>query len=155
MRERTYTRELFLPYPIEQVFAPFADAANLQVITPPWLHFRIISELPIEMREGAVIEYWLRLHGAPIRWRTVIAHWDPPYRFIDLQSSGPFALWHHTHTFETVEGGTIMRDRVIYRVGFGPIGGIANALLVQRDVRRIFDFREQATIALVEGIDAP
>ncbi len=100
------------------------------------------------MREGAVIEYWLRLHGAPIRWRTVIAHWDPPHRFIDLQSSGPFALWHHTHSFEAVEGGTIMRDRV----GFGPFGAIANALLVRRDVRRIFDFRARATVALVTGV---
>ena len=151
MRERTYTRELFLPYPIERVFAPFADAANLQRITPPWLHFRIITKPPIEMRQGAVIEYWLRLHGMPIRWRTVIAHWDPPHRFIDIQAGGPFALWHHTHSFESVEGGTMMRDRVIYRVGFGPIGTIANALLVRRDVRRIFNYRQEATEALVSG----
>lgn len=148
-RPRVLEREQFFPLPPERVFAPFADAANLQAITPPWLHFQIISELPIEMGEGAVIEYRLRLHGLPVRWRTVIETWDPPYRFTDVQERGPFALWHHTHTFEPVAGGTLARDRVRYRVGFGPFGEIAHALLVGRDLARIFDFRRTAVLNLV------
>lgn len=149
MSERVLEREQFFPLPIDQVFAPFADAGNLQAITPPWLHFRIISTLPIEMRERAVIEYRLRFHGVPVRWRTVIESWDPPHRFTDLQVRGPFALWHHTHTFERVEGGTLARDRVRYRVGFGPLGELANLLFVGRDLERIFDFRRTAVLDLV------
>ncbi len=151
MGERIFEREQFFPYPIERVFAPFADAGNLQEITPPWLHFRIISQLPIEMREGAVIEYWLRLHGLPVRWRTVIESWDPPYRFTDVQERGPYALWHHTHTFQSAFGGTVVRDRVRYRIGFGTFGEIADRILVRRDVTRIFDYRRDAILDLVTG----
>lgn len=151
-KERVLEREQIFPLPVEQVFAPFADAGNLQAITPPWLHFRIISE-PDAMRPGAIIEYRLRLHGLPVRWQTVIETWDPPYRFTDVQARGPFALWHHTHVFEPVAGGastsTLARDRVRYRVGFGPFGEIAHALFVGRDVERIFDFRRSAILALV------
>lgn len=153
MSERVLEREQFFPLPVDEVFAPFADAANLQAITPPWLHFRIISTLPIEMKVGAIIEYRLRFHGVPVRWRTVIESWDPPHRFTDVQQRGPFALWHHTHTFEPVEGGTLARDRVRYRVGFGPFGDMANALFVGRDLAHIFDFRRTAVLALVS--DAP
>ncbi len=149
MSERVLEREQFFPEPVEQVFAPFADAGNLQAITPPWLHFRIISKLPIEMKAGAIIEYRLRFHGVPVRWRTVIETWDPPHRFTDVQRRGPFALWHHTHTFQPVEGGTLARDRVRYRVGFGPFGEVAHALFVGRDLARIFDFRRTAVQELV------
>ncbi len=153
MNERVLEREQFFPVPIDQVFAPFADAGNLQAITPPWLHFRIISELPIEMKVGAIIEYRLQFHGVPVRWRTVIESWDPPYRFTDVQVRGPFALWHHTHTFERVEGGTLARDRVRYRVPFGPFGEAANALFVGRDLTRIFDFRRTTVLDLVTNQD--
>ncbi len=149
MTERVLERKQFFAEPVEKVFEPFADAANLEAITPPWLHFRIISELPIEMREGAVIEYRLRLHAMPVRWRTVIESWEPPHRFTDVQERGPFALWHHTHTFEAVEGGTLARDRVRYRVGFGPFGEIAHTLFVRSDLERIFDHRQQAVSDLI------
>ena len=149
MSERVLERGQFFPESVERVFAPFADAGNLQAITPPWLHFRIISELPIEMKAGAIIEYRLRFHGVPVRWRTVIESWDPPHRFTDVQQRGPFALWHHTHTFEPVEGGTLARDRVRYRVGFGPFDDGAHALFIGRDLARIFDFRRTAVLDLV------
>lgn len=149
--DRTLVREQFFAHPIEAVFEPFSHAENLQAITPPWLHFRIISQLPIEMREGALIEYRLRFHGVPVRWRTEIVVWDPPHRFVDLALRSPFALWHHTHTFETVEGGTLARDTVRYRVGFGPAGELAHALLIGRDLERIFDFRRNAVENLISG----
>jgi len=147
--ERLLEREQFFPKGVEEVFEPFSRAENLQALTPPWLHFRIVTELPIEMREGALIEYRLRFHGVPVRWRTEIEVWEPPYRFVDLALKSPFALWHHTHTFEAAEGGTIAHDRVRYRVGFGPLGEAAHAVLVSRDLERIFDFRREAIEDLI------
>ncbi len=147
--ERLLEREQFFPHPVEQVFEPFSRAENLQALTPPWLHFRIVSDLPIAMREGAMIEYRLRFHGVPVRWRTEIEVWEPPHRFVDLALKSPFALWHHSHTFEAVEGGTIARDRVRYRVGFGPLGEVAHGALVGRDLERIFDYRREAIGKLI------
>jgi ligand-binding SRPBCC domain-containing protein len=149
MREQVLEREQFIPLPIEEAYAPFGAVSNLQAITPGWLHFRILSDPNAELEEGSVIEYRLRLHGFPIRWRTVIESWDPPHRFTDIQVKGPFALWHHTHTFEAVEGGTMVRDRVRYRIGFGPIGDLAHRLLVKRDLERIFDYRREAVPKLL------
>jgi ligand-binding SRPBCC domain-containing protein len=149
LSERLLEREQFLPYPADAVFEPFSRAENLQAITPPWLHFGITSELPGEMREGTLIEYRLRFHGVPVRWRTEIEVWEPPHRFVDLALKSPFALWHHTHEFERVEGGTVARDRVRYRVGFGPLGEVAHALLVGRDLERIFDYRREAIERLI------
>lgn len=150
MSERLLVREQFVPRPIEDVFEPFSRAENLQALTPPWLHFRIVTDLPIEMREGALIEYRLRFHGVPVRWRTEIEVWEPPHRFVDLALKSPFSLWHHTHTFEPVEGGTLARDRVRYRVGFGPFGEAAHAMLVGRDLERIFEFRREAIGDLIK-----
>ena len=94
------------------------------------------------MRAGTFLSYRLRLHGVPIRWDTRIAEWDPPHRFVDVQLRGPYRLWHHTHTFAPDgDGGTVMRDVVRYAIGFGPFGALAHALVVQRDLARIFDFR--------------
>lgn len=143
-------REQFIPASIEEVFAPFADAANLQAITPPWLHFRIVSSLPEKVQTGARIAYWLRLHGMPIRWTTRIVAWNPPYQFVDVQTGGPFALWCHRHTFESVPGGTIARDRVEYRIGFGMAGRLMHRLLVRRDLDRIFAYRQEAILDLIE-----
>jgi ligand-binding SRPBCC domain-containing protein len=155
MRTAVLERTQLIPAPIEAVFAPFAEAANLQAITPPWLHFRISSALPIEMKTGARIVYWLRLHGIPVRWRTRIVAWDPPHRFVDVQTSGPFTLWCHTHTFEEVAGGTLARDRVEYRIGFGVFGRLAHRLLVRHDLDRIFAYRQEAILDLIESPTSP
>lgn len=130
-----------LPLPPEAVFPFFADAYNLQALTPPWLDFQILTPRPIPMRVGALIDYRLRVHGVPLRWRTRIAGWDPPRRFADEQLRGPYRLWHHEHLFEAVEGGTLMHDRVRYAV-WG--GALINRLFVRRDIERIFAFRKQA-----------
>jgi hypothetical protein len=124
------------------VFPFFGDARNLEAITPPLLRFRVLTPDPIEMRVGTLIQYRLRLHGLPISWLTSIQAWDPPHRFVDVQVRGPYALWHHTHTFAPDgDGGTVMRDVVRYAIGFGPLGDLANRLFVARDVAAIFDFR--------------
>jgi ligand-binding SRPBCC domain-containing protein len=127
----------------EQVFPFFADARNLEAITPPLLRFRVVTPDPIEMRVGTLIQYRLRLHGLPLSWLTSIQAWEPPHRFVDVQIRGPYALWHHTHTFTPTAEGTVIRDTVRYAIGFGPLGELADRLLVQRDLRAIFDFRAQ------------
>lgn len=132
-----------VPVPRERLFPFFADARNLERLTPPALHFEILTAGPIDMRAGAIIEYRLRLSGVPFRWRTVIELWEPPFRFVDLQEKGPYALWRHTHTFEETAGGTLMRDRVEYRLPFGPLGALAHKLFVARRLDQIFTFRAQ------------
>jgi hypothetical protein len=131
--------------PLEEVFPFYADAGNLERITPPWLKFEVASPRPFKMGEGTLIEYRLRLHGIPVRWRTRIEAWEPPHRFVDAQLSGPYALWHHTHTFRADgERATILGDRVRYAIPFGPFGELARALLVDRDLEQIFDYRQEA-----------
>jgi ligand-binding SRPBCC domain-containing protein len=141
MTVHTLTRRAQLPHSIERVFHFFSRAENLEAITPPWLRFRIVTPAPIEMREGALIEYSLRLHGLPIRWLTRIEEWRPPHRFVDVQLRGPYRLWEHTHTFTTRDSGTEMADTVRYALPVGPLGEIARRLVVARDLRSIFDYR--------------
>ena len=126
-----------------EVFAFFADAANLELQTPDFLHFQIETRLPIEMRAGAQIDYTLSLVGVPVRWRTRIGAWEPPLHFSDDQERGPYALWHHLHEFEALGGQTRMRDRVDYRLPFGPLGTLAHALWVRQTLERIFDHRRK------------
>lgn len=150
MRIRTLHREQRLDGTPEEVFPFFAEARNLEAITPPLLGFDVITPGPIEMHVGTLIEYRLKVHRVPISWLTSIQAWEPPHRFVDMQVRGPYALWHHTHTFEaTGDGATLMRDVVRYSVGFGPLGELADRLFVARDVAAIFDFRAQATPALL------
>ena len=138
--------EQLVPRDLETTFAFFADAGNLQRITPPWLDFTVTSELPIIMRPGAIIEYKLKVHGIPIRWRSVVSHWDPPREFVDEQVHGPYTMWHHRHRFTETPEGTLVEDEVRYRV---PGGALAN-LFVQRDLSRIFSFRQQALLHALE-----
>ena len=139
---------LWLPAAPERVFPYFADAVNLERLTPPWLHFRIANTEPIVMRVGTFIDYRLRLHGIPLRWRTCITEWDPPRAFVDEQIRGPYRLWRHRHTFTAENGGTRCDDHVDYDMAFGVV---ADRLLVRRDLARIFDFRRQ--VLLWEFVD--
>jgi len=142
----TLRREQRLPGTPDEVFPFFADAGNLEAITPPWLAFSIaMPHGSPAMRVGTVIEYRLKLHGLVISWLTQIQDWQPGVRFVDAQLRGPYALWHHTHDFEPAPaGGTIMRDTVRYAIPYGPLGAAAHALFVRRDLERIFDFRTAA-----------
>jgi ligand-binding SRPBCC domain-containing protein len=148
MRQTFYSIDRAQVVPVDRLtaFGFFADAANLEAITPPWLEFAMLTPLPIRMEPGALIDYRLRLHGVPIRWRTRIDVWEPGVRFVDRQVRGPFALWEHTHTFHDHESGTLIRDRVDYRLPLGALGRIARRLLVARDLERIFDYRRDAIL---------
>ncbi len=144
LRTHVLHREQRLPGTPEEVFGFFADAKNLEAITPPLLRFTVLTPGPIEMRVGALIQYRLRVHGLPVSWLTSIQAWEPPHRFVDVQLKGAYALWHHTHTFEA-DGPehTRMTDVVRYAIGFGTFGELAHRLFVQRDVERIFEHRAQ------------
>lgn len=141
MKIHRLEREQWIPAPLERVAAFFADAGNLDALTPAWLRFRILTPLPIEMRADARIEYQLRLGGVPVRWRTRIATWDPPHGFVDVQEQGPYALWEHTHRFLAIGDGVLMRDVVRYALPLGPLGALAHVGGVKAMLAAIFDHR--------------
>jgi len=145
MRTVTFESTQELPAPLEAVFRFFADATNLETITPPWLRFRVTTPQPIEMGEGTLIDYRLRIRGVPVRWQSEITDWDPPHRFVDRQLRGPYRRWVHTHVFEPTADGTLVRDAVEYAV---PGGGLVNRLLVRPDVERIFAYRRETLAGL-------
>jgi ligand-binding SRPBCC domain-containing protein len=139
----------FLPYPREQIFEFFSDAHQLQTLTPPWLHFVVLTPAPILMRAGTSIDYRLRIRGLPIRWQSCISEWQPPYSFVDTQTRGPYREWVHTHAFESADGGTLCLDTVDYSV-YG--GAIVHKLFVRRDLRTIFAFRHDKLRELFPAI---
>jgi ligand-binding SRPBCC domain-containing protein len=146
-------RTQVVPVPIDEAFAFFADAGNLERITPPWLRFRIV-EAPAELHAGASLRYRLTLFGIPIRWRTEIVEWSPPRGFVDVQRRGPFLVWEHTHRLTAVAGGTEIYDHVRYRLFFGPLGGLVRRLLVRGWVESIFDYRAEQVPGLLRQAPA-
>lgn len=137
------TGEQWLPVPPDELWPFFSSADNLEKITPPWMQFHVVTPRPIDMHAGTLIDYRLKVHGMPIRWRTRIEAWEPTHRFVDVQLRGPYKQWHHTHTFTPRDGGTLCEDRVHYRLYGGPLAPLVNRLMVERDVRTIFHYREQ------------
>jgi ligand-binding SRPBCC domain-containing protein len=148
--EHVHRTETVLPLPLEEVFAFFSEAGNLERITPPELSFRIVSPTPVALRQGARIDYRLSLFGVPFLWRTEITAWNPPHAFEDTQLSGPYAQWIHRHSFRAVEGGTEMRDEVRWRLPVPLLGQVAYPL-VRLQVGRIFRYRERKIRELLVG----
>ena len=147
-REFVLEREQQVPGTIEEVFAFFSDPANLERITPPWLSFRITGCSTPSIRAGTTLDYRLRLRGLPLRWRSLIRTWKPPFEFVDEQIIGPYRKWHHRHSFVERDGGVLVRDRVTYSV----LGGAAvERLFVRRDLQRIFDYRHERLASLLQA----
>jgi ligand-binding SRPBCC domain-containing protein len=129
----------FLPCPRAQLFEYFCDAFELENLTPTWMHFSVVTPSPIHIAPGTLIDYRLRVHGVPLRWQSRISEWEPPLRFVDEQTRGPYRRWRHQHDFEVVDGGTLCRDSVDYAV-YG--GSLINAIFVRPDLFKIFAFRQ-------------
>jgi ligand-binding SRPBCC domain-containing protein len=138
--------QTWVSLPRDKVFPFFADAANLQQLTPPWLRFLIKTPQPIEMRVGALIEYRISLHGIPMSWLTEISAFQPPEMFVDRQRRGPYRTWIHTHQFRPERGGTLLVDHV----EFDMPGAAIVAPLIRRDLRKIFTYRHEALLAYFE-----
>lgn len=140
MKTYQFNSKLWLPRKRKEIFSFFTDACNLEEITPSWLQFRVVSPTPIRMQVGTEIDYRLRIRGIPIRWRSRITVWDPPYRFVDEQVLGPYRMWVHEHLFTEIGGHTRCEDHVEYAV-FG--GSLVNYFFVKRDIRSIFAYRSE------------
>ncbi|MGQ0540636.1 MAG: SRPBCC family protein [Blastocatellia bacterium] len=150
MAEHILTRGLTLDLPREQVFDFFADAGNLERITPPELNFHIITPQPIDIKQGALIDYKLKLRGFPVTWRTEISVWNPPHSFVDRQLRGPYSQWIHRHTFTEIDANkTHIEDEVKYRLPLEPFGDIAY-FLIRRELDYIFDYRQKAVAEILK-----
>jgi ligand-binding SRPBCC domain-containing protein len=148
-------RRQWLPLSLERTFGFFADPGNLARITPPWLGFRIVTPPPVTMAQGRRLDYRVRVLGIPMRWCSLISVYDPPHVFRDVQLSGPYRRWVHTHRFREVDGGTLVLDRVVYELPLGPVGALVHAALVRRRLGQIFDYRQERIAALLLGAGAP
>jgi ligand-binding SRPBCC domain-containing protein len=129
-----------VPCKLDEVFAFFADATNLERLTPPWIRFQVLTPQPIAMRAGLLIDYRLRIRGMPLRWQSEITAWEPQTYFVDEQRRGPYTFWRHEHRFEACVEGTRVIDDVAYGV---PGGRLIHALIVRRDVQAIFRYRQK------------
>lgn len=133
----------FIPHKVDEVFRFFSEAKNLETITPPWLNFKVVNKTTENLQEDTKINYKLKVHGIPLKWQSVISEWHPNQKFVDWQSKGPYKKWHHTHEFFPVKNGTVMTDRVLYKVPMGELGKIASFNLVKKDIEKIFSYRTQ------------
>jgi ligand-binding SRPBCC domain-containing protein len=150
--EHTLHRVQRVPTGLNQTFEFFSRPENLARITPSWLDFRLVSD-DVEMRHGLRLEYRIRPLGFPQTWLSEITAYDPPHRFVDEQVRGPYERWHHEHRFRAVDGGTEVTDTVTYALPYGPIGRLAHALLVRRQLESIFDFRTRTLAGLLGSVD--
>ncbi len=143
MKLYTLKKEQIVLKDISTVFDFFSKPENLSVITPPAMKFKILTPSPIDMKEGALIDYTVSIMLIPIRWRTLITKFSPPNLFIDQQLKGPYSIWHHTHIFEKIsDNETLIKDKVVYGVPFGIIGRLAHYLYIKRDLKKIFTYRK-------------
>lgn len=150
MKTYTLRRRQTLARPVDDVFKFFEKPENLEEITPGSVHFRILTPRPIKMKVGTILDYTIRLLGIPVRWTTLISDYEPPHRFADVALRGPYAFWHHTHTFEKHGNGTIMTDEIHYALPFGSLGRLVRFMWVKRQLDQIFDYRARIIQELLE-----
>jgi ligand-binding SRPBCC domain-containing protein len=143
--------EQWVPRPVAEVFTFFGEPQNLARLTPGWLGFEILTPPPVPMRQGALIDYLIRLGPLPTRWRTLITTFAPPHKFVDEQLSGPYSFWHHTHEFIDQDGGTLIRDRVLYLLPLGLLGRVVERLVIRRQLRAIFSYRQRVIAEIFPG----
>lgn len=148
MADHVLEARVWLGRPRPDVFAFFANPAHLAELTPPSFGFRLLTPAPV-MTAGAVLDYQIRWLGLPLRWRAFVREYDPPYRFLDVQLRGPYARWEHRHRFLEEEGGTIVEDRVVYRLPLGPAGVALHAVVVGRQLRAAWDYRTRRLAELL------
>jgi ligand-binding SRPBCC domain-containing protein len=153
MKTYFFKQETHIPHPLETVFHFFSNAENLNRLTPPHLDFEILTPLPIQMAEGTLIDYQLKIYKIPIKWKTKIIAWEPPYRFIDAQLKGPYRKWIHEHKFEATDDRTKMTDTVEYAIPGGIFSPAINNLFVRRDIQKIFNFRESQLLTIFRSND--
>ncbi len=146
--KNTFHSDLFVPLPRSQVFNFFSLAENLEILTPPWLNFHILKKSTEKVQTGTLIDYKLKIHGVPVKWKTLISDWNPDYSFVDNQLKGPYKKWHHLHTFTDVHGGTLISDHVTFE-NPGWIFGKLIDPLIKKDVTQIFNFRKNKIKELV------
>lgn len=138
-----FEKTITIDRPLQEVFEFFSKAENLERITPGWLQFKILTPTPVEIYQGRLIDYRLRLYGLPFRWKTEITVWEPPLRFVDSQLKGPYVSWVHEHRFKEKADQTIMTDRVEYAVPGGPLAPLINKLFIAGNVQKIFEYRKK------------
>lgn len=142
MTNHVFSTKQFVPAERVQIFSFFSKAENLEILTPPWLNFQIQKKSTPEIQKGSLIDYQLKIHGVPVRWRTVIREWNPDESFVDFQLKGPYRKWHHLHTFDDVQGGTLISDEVNFVIP-GWIFGNLFLPLIKKDVNEIFKYRQK------------
>ncbi len=153
MQTHILERSQIINRSLEETFAFFSDAHNLEKLTPAFLQFKILTPKPVSMHPGALIDYSLSLFGIPFKWQTLVEEWEPGVRFVDSQVKGPYALWHHTHTFKALDRErTLMMDDVRYQLPMGVFGDLAHDLFVEATLKKIFAFRYEATERLLSPI---
>jgi ligand-binding SRPBCC domain-containing protein len=150
MKTYTLQRQQLVKRSLQDVFHFFSQPENLGLLTPRGLGFQMLTPGPIQMKDGAVIDYVIKLFGQDLRWTTHITLFDPPHKFVDVQLKGPYSFWHHTHTFTPTEDGTIITDEVRYVMPFGVLGRLAQKLIVRHQLERIFTFRQEQILALFQ-----
>ncbi len=149
MKLYTLEWEMTLPVSVQEAFSIFENPSNLARITPAWLHFRVTSPEPARVYVGAEIRYQIAWLGIPLRWKTIITEYEPPFYFVDEQAKGPYRVWRHHHSLWPSEEGTVIRDRVEYALPFGLLGRLAHFFIVRRQLWRIFAYRQMAMEELI------
>ena len=143
--------EQWVPQTIKQTFSFFKEAKNLERLTPKFLNFKILNQSTQEIEDGTILTYRLSIHGIPFKWKSKITDWNPASKFSDIQLKGPYNYWYHTHSFEERNGGTIIKDRVLYKVPFGFIGDLVVGNFIKKDLETIFSYRTKTIDTLMNN----